>query len=350
MLEKEHPQITINELHEKIRNEEIKEVQIISKKGLISLSLANVVCNDGSTYSLQLGSDVQSLHDLLRAKNIRTKHTVRRHTLKSVESVLMTVMHEFLFMFIHIGFILFIFRLQKKNNQWAKTKIVASKSKFKFKDVAGIDEVLLEMKEFVDYLSRPLIYRAMGAKIPRGALLSGPPGTGKTLLVKACAGEAEVPFYSLSGSDFVEMFGGLGASRVREIFDEAREFAPSIIFIDEIDAIGKKRAVNAGGGESERDLTLNQLLCEMDGIGEESNGQVIVFAATNTPGVLDEALLRPGRFDRNIEVTLPDLKGRRDILRIHLKGKTVEKGSFVNRESDGLFFKKSKTWIDKIGI
>jgi AFG3 family protein len=188
--------------------------------------------------------------------------------------------------------------------------------KTKFKNVAGLDEAKLEIMEFVDFLKEPKKYQKLGAKIPRGALLIGPPGTGKTLLAKATAGEAGIPFLSISGSDFVEMFVGVGASRVRDLFKKAREHAPSIIFIDEIDAVGKKRHGKFTGGNDERDNTLNQLLVEMDGFGTDSS--VVVLAATNRKDILDSALLRPGRFDRTIEINLPNIKERADIFKVHL--------------------------------
>ncbi len=187
-----------------------------------------------------------------------------------------------------------------------------------FSDVAGLDEAKVEVMEIVDFLKQPKKYTALGGKIPKGALLVGPPGTGKTLLAKAMAGEAQVPFFSLSGSDFVEMFVGVGASRVRDLFKQAREKAPCIIFIDEIDAIGRARGKNAMMSNDERENTLNQLLVEMDGFGEDAG--VILLAATNRPDVLDSALLRPGRFDRQISIDIPDLKGRAQIFRVHLKG------------------------------
>lgn len=186
-----------------------------------------------------------------------------------------------------------------------------------FKDVAGLEEAKVEVMEIVDFLRKPEKYRDLGAKIPKGALLVGPPGTGKTLLAKAVAGEANVPFLSISGSDFVEMFVGVGASRVRELFDEAKKNAPCIIFIDEIDAIGKSRDSRYGGGNDEREQTLNQLLAEMDGFDTSSG--LLILAATNRPEVLDSALLRPGRFDRRVIVDRPDLKGRVDILKVHAK-------------------------------
>ena len=197
-----------------------------------------------------------------------------------------------------------------------------------FIDVAGADEAVAELREIKDFLASPDKYKAIGAKIPKGVLLYGPPGTGKTLLARAVAGEAKVPFYSISGSEFVEMFVGVGASRVRDLFAQAKQNAPAIVFIDEIDAVGRQRGAGLGGGNDEREQTLNQLLVEMDGF--DANGQVILIAATNRPDVLDPALLRPGRFDRQITVDRPDLKGRAAILAVHAKGKMVTKDVDLN--------------------
>ena len=195
------------------------------------------------------------------------------------------------------------------------------KSKTTFEDVAGADEEKEELSELVEFLKDPGKYNALGARIPKGVLLVGPPGTGKTLLARAVAGEAEAPFFSISGSDFVEMYVGVGASRVRDLFSQAKKHSPSIIFIDEIDAVGRHRGAGMGGGHDEREQTLNQLLVEMDGFG--INEGVIVIAATNRPDILDPALLRPGRFDRQVTVGYPDIKGRCDILRVHAKGKPL---------------------------
>ena len=193
-----------------------------------------------------------------------------------------------------------------------------------FEDVAGSDEAIEEMQEIKDFLKDPTRFQAVGARIPKGVLLYGPPGTGKTLLARAVAGEAGVPFYSISGSDFVEMFVGVGASRVRDLFNQAKETAPAIIFIDEIDAVGRHRGAGMGGGHDEREQTLNQMLVEMDGFDPKVN--VIVIAATNRPDILDPALLRPGRFDRQIGVDAPDLKGRKRILEVHGRGKPLADG------------------------
>ena len=193
--------------------------------------------------------------------------------------------------------------------------------KVTFNDVAGADEEKQELVEIVDYLKNPAKYREIGARVPRGVLLVGPPGTGKTLLAKAVAGEAGVPFFSISGSDFVEMFVGVGASRVRDLFEQAKKHTPSIIFIDEIDAVGRQRGAGLGGGHDEREQTLNQLLVEMDGFTENEN--VIVMAATNRRDILDPALLRPGRFDRQVVVNYPDIKGREEILKVHTRNKNI---------------------------
>ena len=190
-----------------------------------------------------------------------------------------------------------------------------------FADVAGCDEAKQELKEVVDFLKNPKDYEALGARIPKGALLVGPPGTGKTLLSRAVAGEAGVPFFSLSGADFVEMFVGVGAARVRDLFQQAKQHAPCIVFIDELDAIGRQRGVHVGAVNDEREQTLNALLVEMDGF--EPNAGVIILAATNRPEVLDRALLRPGRFDRQIVVDAPDLDGREAILKVHARGKKL---------------------------
>jgi len=186
-----------------------------------------------------------------------------------------------------------------------------------FADVAGCDEAKEEVKELVDFLKDPQKFQKLGGRIPRGVLLVGPPGTGKTLLAKAIAGEAKVPFFSISGSDFVEMFVGVGAARVRDMFEQAKKSAPCIIFVDEIDAVGRHRGAGLGGGNDEREQTLNQMLVEMDGF--ETNLGVIVMAATNRPDILDPALLRPGRFDRQVYVTLPDVRGREQILNVHMR-------------------------------
>ena len=216
--------------------------------------------------------------------------------------------------------VILIFQMQGLGDKGKVYDPDVSQDKITFKDVAGLDEEKAEMMEIVEFLKNPEKYSKMGAKTPRGVLLCGKPGTGKTLIAKAIAGEANVPFISMSGSEFVEMFAGLGASRVRKLFERAKKISPCIIFIDEIDAIGSRRASN-NGADSENNQTLNQLLVEMDGF--DSDQSIIVIAATNRPEMLDEALLRPGRFDRTINIALPDIKGREEILKIHSKNKKI---------------------------
>ena len=211
----------------------------------------------------------------------------------------------------------------------SKAKLSSDKNKVTFKDVAGLKEEKEEVKELIDFLKNPKKFQKLGARIPKGVLLYGPPGTGKTLLARAVAGEANVPFYYISGSDFVELFVGVGASRVRDMFQQAKRTAPCLIFIDEIDAVGRQRGSGIGGGHDEREQTLNQLLTEMDGFGE--NEGIIIIAATNRPDVLDPALLRPGRFDRQVTVNLPDVKGREEILKVHARNKVLADG--VNIEA-----------------
>ncbi len=225
-------------------------------------------------------------------------------------------------------FIFFLMQMQGGGNrvmQFGKAKakqVNKDAPKVTFKDVAGANEAVEELEEIKDFLSSPGKFRAIGAKIPKGVLLYGPPGTGKTLLARAVAGEAGVPFFSISGSDFVEMFVGVGASRVRDLFEQAKQSGPAIVFIDEIDAVGRHRGAGLGGGHDEREQTLNQLLVELDGF--DVNTGVIVIAATNRPDILDPALLRPGRFDRQVVVDRPDLKGREQILEVHAKGKPLD--------------------------
>ena len=238
---------------------------------------------------------------------------------------------SFLFSIAPILLIGFLFFFLMSNAQGGNKVFSFGKSRAKlqdndvpqntFADVAGADEAIAELEEIKDFLANPAKYALLGAKIPKGVLLYGPPGTGKTLLARAVAGEAKVPFYSISGSDFVEMFVGVGAARVRDLFAQAKANAPAIVFVDEIDAVGRQRGAGMGGGHDEREQTLNQLLVEMDGF--ETGGQVILIAATNRPDVLDPALLRPGRFDRQIAVDRPDLKGREEILKVHAKTKPL---------------------------
>jgi cell division protease FtsH len=241
------------------------------------------------------------------------------------------------------GFIFFMMRqAQGTNNQalsFGKSRarmFLGNKTVVTFADVAGVDEAKTELQEVVEFLKYPEKFNSLGARIPRGVLLVGPPGTGKTLMARAVAGEAGVPFFSISGSEFVEMFVGVGASRVRDLFDQAKRNSPCIVFVDEIDAVGRQRGAGLGGSHDEREQTLNQILVEMDGF--DTNTNVIVVAATNRPDVLDPALLRPGRFDRQVILDRPDMKGRVAILKVHTKGKPLDKAVDVEgvaRQSPG---------------
>ena len=271
--------------------------------------------------SVYVGAD--SLAELM-ADHPGTTYRIDTSSDEVLQTLLFSVLPTVIML---VVFIYFMRRMGSQNGQamsFGKTKALTAEGerpKVKFSDVAGIDEAVEELQEVRDFLSEPERYRKMGAKIPHGVLLVGPPGTGKTLLAKAVAGEAGVPFFSISGSDFVEMFVGVGASRVRDLFKQAKEAAPCIIFIDEIDAVGRQREAGLGGGHDEREQTLNQLLVEMDGF--EDNSAVILIAATNRPDILDPALLRPGRFDRRVTVDRPDVSGRQKILGVHAANKPL---------------------------
>ena len=271
--------------------------------------------------SVYVGAD--SLAELM-ADHPGTTYRIDTSSDEVLQTLLFSVLPTVIML---VVFIYFMRRMGSQNGQamsFGKTKALTAEGerpKVKFSDVAGIDEAVEELQEVRDFLSEPEHYRKMGAKIPHGVLLVGPPGTGKTLLAKAVAGEAGVPFFSISGSDFVEMFVGVGASRVRDLFKQAKEAAPCIIFIDEIDAVGRQRGAGLGGGHDEREQTLNQLLVEMDGF--EDNSAVILIAATNRPDILDPALLRPGRFDRRVTVDRPDVSGRQKILGVHAANKPL---------------------------
>jgi len=264
-----------------------------------------------------------NLADLM-AKHPKVTYTVDTSSDDMIDTILFGVLPTVILICVLINFMR---KMQGQNGQamnFGKTKAKTTEEtrpKVKFGDVAGVDEAVEELKEIRDFLAEPERFHKLGARIPRGVLLVGPPGTGKTLLAKAVAGEAGVPFFSISGSDFVEMFVGVGASRVRDLFKQAKAAAPAIIFIDEIDAVGRQRGAGLGGGHDEREQTLNQLLVEMDGF--EQNEAVILIAATNRPDILDPALLRPGRFDRQVTVDRPDVKGREQIIRVHAEGKPL---------------------------
>ncbi|WP_293766480.1 ATP-dependent zinc metalloprotease FtsH [uncultured Aquitalea sp.] len=274
---------------------------------------------DGSSFSTYAPYDPQLVDDLIK-NNVRFSAKPEEEP-----SMLMSIFISWFPMLLLIGVWVFFMRQMQGGGKGGAFSFGKSKARMldqdtntvTFADVAGCDEAKEEVKEIVDYLRDPSRYQSLGGRIPRGILLCGSPGTGKTLLAKAIAGEAKVPFFSISGSDFVEMFVGVGASRVRDMFEQAKKNAPCIIFIDEIDAVGRQRGAGLGGGNDEREQTLNQLLVEMDGF--ETNQTVIVIAATNRPDVLDPALQRPGRFDRQVVVPLPDIRGREQILTVHMR-------------------------------
>ena len=295
-----------------------QKIEIVLKSG-------NFVKGSKKLFASYVSGEEPQIIELLTSNPPPKKWDVKVPTQSFLVSLFLSIIPLLL-----IGFLLLLFM---GNAQGGNRVFSFGKSKAKlqtkempkntFADVAGADEAVAELTEIKDFLAAPQKYQDIGAKIPKGVLLYGPPGTGKTLLARAVAGEANVPFYSISGSEFVEMFVGVGASRVRDLFAQAKANAPAIIFVDEIDAVGRQRGAGLGGGHDEREQTLNQLLVEMDGF--EANGQVILIAATNRPDVLDPALLRPGRFDRQIPVDRPDLKGRTAILEVHAKNKPIAK-------------------------
>jgi cell division protease FtsH len=281
--------------------------------------------SDGTKYEVNLPKDTIDEYQELAIQN-----SVQVSADPQQGSVFLSVLFQFLPILIIVGFFFFLMQqMQGGGNRvmsFGKSKarlVTKDQPKITFTDVAGLDEAIEELQEIKEYLEGPQKFQAMGAKIPKGVLLYGPPGTGKTLLARAVAGEAGVPFFSISGSDFVEMFVGVGASRVRDLFEQAKANSPSIVFMDEIDAVGRHRGAGLGGGHDEREQTLNQLLVEMDGF--DIKGGVILIAATNRPDILDPALLRPGRFDRQVVVDRPDLNGRVGIIKVHTRGKPLAK-------------------------
>ena len=300
-----------------------KSVTLVDKDQLINITLTDD-SKETANYIAGQGTD---LVDLLKSEKAKGNLPDGYNIVVPKQSFLVSLLASVLPIILILG-LLFYFMGQMQGGgkvmQFGKSRakmITKDMPQTTFADVAGADEAVQELEEIKEFLQEPAKFQALGAKIPKGVLLYGPPGTGKTLLARAVAGEAGAPFFSISGSDFVEMFVGVGASRVRDLFEQAKANAPAIIFIDEIDAVGRHRGAGMGGGHDEREQTLNQMLVEMDGF--DGNTGVILIAATNRPDILDPALLRPGRFDRQIAIDVPDLLGRRDVLAVHAKGKPI---------------------------
>jgi cell division protease FtsH len=325
-----YTKVNTSDIAAQISSGNVKKVLIEDKEQTIDLDLKQKATFDNtSTDKIQAQVPASAIDDFYKdasAAKAAGKIDGPVDTKVSKDSVLLGVLVNLLpIAVLVILLLLFMSQMQGGGSRVlnfgkSKAKLVAKDTpKTTFADVAGADEAVEELHEIKDFLQNPGKYQALGAKIPKGVLLFGPPGTGKTLLARAVAGEAGVPFYSISGSDFVEMFVGVGASRVRDLFEQAKANAPAIVFVDEIDAVGRHRGAGLGGGHDEREQTLNQLLVEMDGF--DTKGGVILIAATNRPDILDPALLRPGRFDRQIAVDTPDMEGRKAILRVHAKGK-----------------------------
>ncbi|PMP97915.1 MAG: cell division protein FtsH, partial [Thermodesulfobacterium geofontis] len=302
--------ISYTEFLEKVNNDQVKEITIEGKK--ITAKLVS------GEHVITYAPDDNELIPLLKKKNVKIAAKPENQN-NWITSFLISWLP---FLVLIVLWIVFLKQLQPGNKPFSFVKsrarlIKEGNTKVTFNDVAGIDEVKEELQDIVEFLRNPQKFTKLGARIPKGILLVGPPGTGKTLLAKAVAGEAGVPFFSISGSDFVEMFVGVGAARVRDLFTQAKAHAPCIVFIDEIDAVGRQRGAGVGGGHDEREQTLNQLLVEMDGF-DTAEG-IVVLAATNRPDILDPALLRPGRFDRQVFVPPPDLNGREAILKLYAK-------------------------------
>jgi cell division protease FtsH len=319
----ENKTLTYGELLKKIDNDEVLRVQIDSGTRTARVRLKDQKKSDSSVEVNLLEQNPELIQKLIQKK---VEFGVEPNTDNSAAIGLLA--NLFLLLLLLAGLMMILRRSSSSSGQalnFGKSRArfqMEAKTGVLFNDVAGIEEAKEELQEVVTFLKQPERFTAVGAKIPKGVLLVGPPGTGKTLLAKAIAGEAGVPFFSISGSEFVEMFVGVGASRVRDLFKKAKENAPCLIFIDEIDAVGRQRGAGIGGGNDEREQTLNQLLTEMDGF--EGNTGVIIIAATNRPDVLDAALLRPGRFDRQVIVDAPDLKGRLGILEVHARNKKID--------------------------
>ena len=320
---------TYDEFIKELDSNEIKELNIVPKTRSETYEITGKLkdYDENETFTLTLPKSDEFISKITDAAD-KNKFTLNVER-DPESSEWLAVLTEIIPLAILVGATFWLFTRQIGGNNKSmdfgksRAKLLEEGTKTNFKDVAGLTEEKEEVKELIDFLKNPKKFQAMGARIPKGVLLVGPPGTGKTLLARAVAGEAKVPFYYISGSDFVELFVGIGASRVRDMFKQAKMNAPCLIFIDEIDAVGRQRGAGLGGGHDEREQTLNQLLTEMDGFGPHEG--IIVIAATNRPDVLDPALLRPGRFDRQVTVGLPDKNARLEILKVHAKNKTLDK-------------------------
>ena len=318
-------EFTYNEFINKLNAKEITEIEITPKSDAMVYQIKGRLKDykEKEIFVVKMPLTDTAMSSLLAKVD---EYGIKTTTINDPSSGIFVYILSTLPMILIIGAAFFIMTKQlgsaNKSMDFGRSraKLSEENKKVKFDSVAGLDEEKEEVQELIDFLKNPKKFQKMGARIPKGVLLVGPPGTGKTLLARAVAGEANVPFYFISGSDFVELFVGVGASRVRDMFKQAKNNAPCLIFIDEIDAVGRQRGAGLGGGHDEREQTLNQLLTEMDGFG--ANEGIIIIAATNRPDVLDPALLRPGRFDRQITVNLPDVKGREEILKVHARGKT----------------------------
>ena len=325
--QKQTVEFTYRDLMQSIDNNQVVEVQIQNSSDITNYGTARVKLSDGREAVVNVPS-MESFMDYIQSENTDGNINIKTLSIPKT-NIIMAILPTIIMIILMV--VLFSFMFQKMNGgsggkmmSFGKSKAkvtIDDKNRVTFENVAGLDEEKEELKELVEFLREPKKFVQMGARIPKGVLLVGPPGTGKTLLAKAVAGEAYVPFFSISGSDFVEMFVGVGASRVRDLFEQAKKNSPCIVFIDEIDAVGRRRGAGLGGGHDEREQTLNQLLVEMDGFG--ANEGVIVLAATNRADILDPAILRPGRFDRQVYVGRPDVKGREAILKVHAKGKPL---------------------------
>lgn len=322
--------LTYNEFIEKLDSGKVKALEIVTRGNAYTYEARGSLkgYDESESFFVRLPLSDSVMKKLVKASEEQDFKFTTSPDPDS--SSLLLIVVNVLPIVILIGGAFWLFNRQMAGNKSSmdfgksKARLNSDSNKVTFKDVAGLKEEKEEVKELIDFLKNPKKFQKLGARIPKGVLLFGPPGTGKTLLAKAVAGEADVPFYFISGSDFVELFVGVGASRVRDMFQQAKRNAPCLIFIDEIDAVGRQRGTGLGGGHDEREQTLNQLLTEMDGFG--ANEGIIIIAATNRPDVLDPALLRPGRFDRQVTVNLPDVRGREEILAVHAKNKILAEG------------------------